>query len=143
MAELHPTEILFELVLPGFLETRAAAMEGFRGTVRLSVRGTERTWTLRGGARPWLVRGADAAADLEITVEESLVLDVLAGRADDPDRWFEEDLLGLRGDRTVLDRLEFALSGGGRSLDIRASGRTRGTARTRGAGRTGRTGRTS
>ncbi len=106
MAALTEIDVLFELMLPLFLEHREASMKHFRGTVFLSVRSDPpRTWTLTGGARPWLKRGHDGVPDLEIAVSERLVTWVLADAVPDPDGLIEAGDLGVRGDPRVLDRL--------------------------------------
>lgn len=107
MAELTETDLLFELVLPLFLEQRAASMARFGGTVFLSVKSDPvRTWTLTGGEKPWLVRGHHGTADLEVVLSPRLVGWILAGRVPDTDALLREEDFGVRGDPAMLERLD-------------------------------------
>lgn len=106
MAELSEVDILFELLLPLFLDQRADAMARFGATVHLAVRGDPpRTWTLTGGQKPWLKRGHDGEPDLELVFSPRLVTWVLKDEVPDGADLVAEGDLGVRGDRQVLDRL--------------------------------------
>lgn len=107
MAELTETDILFELLLPLFLEQRALTMARFGGTVHLTVRQQPlRTWTLTGGKQPWLRRGHHGEPDLEIVLSARMVSMILRDEVPDPAALVDGGDLGVRGDPKVLDRLE-------------------------------------
>lgn len=104
-----------ELMLPLVLEARAEVFQSFSGVVRVRIvdpEGGAQEWTVRSGARPWIVRGAATGpADIGVEMTSDLVLRALGDKVSDLQAEMEAGRLSVSGDPAQLQRLGQVLDG--------------------------------
>lgn len=110
--KLTEADVLFELFLPLFCESKAEALAHFKGEVYFVMRSTPpRDWTMKGGAPPFVKRGKGTREpDVEITLTEDLVSDIVLGRDVDPAQAIADGRLGLRGAVKALEALQLTFA---------------------------------
>lgn len=110
--KLTEADVLFELFLPLLCESRAEAMAHFKGCVHFFMRAEEpRSWTVTGGAKPWLRRGmGERRPDVIVSVSEELVRDLVRGNEASLATAFADGKLAVKGDLKVLEAFEMTLA---------------------------------
>jgi hypothetical protein len=111
MAVLTEADVLFELFLPMLCESRAQALERFKGTIEFEMTGpTPRVWNLKGGKRPWVNRGAVPDADVKVTISETLVKDLVLGRDPSLEQALTDGRLAISGKSKVLEAFDLTMA---------------------------------
>ncbi len=119
MATLTEADVLFELFLPLLCETRAVALEQFRGAVQFHLRSTPpRAWYIKGGKRPWLQRGVLKTADMVVTLTEELVAQLVQGREPDLEKALADGHIGMHGNLKVLRSFELTMADAQKAWDV-------------------------
>lgn len=118
--KLTEADVLFELFLPMLCESKAEAMAHFKGEIYFFMRAEEpRSWTLKGGKKPWLKRGpGERLPDVVVTVTEDLVRDLVQGREPDLEEAVRDGRLGMKGNIEILQAFDMTLADVKRALDV-------------------------